>query len=63
MTENENELPLESRKGFGALPPEKRREIASIGGKAAINRHKFDTESARAAGKKRKKVDTTDQNG
>jgi uncharacterized protein len=42
-------------KGFAALTPEKRREIASKGGKAAHAKgtaHEFDSEEARSAGRK-----------
>ena len=42
------------KKGFASLSPEKRREIASKGGKAVHqkgNAHKFNSETARKAGK------------
>jgi general stress protein YciG len=42
-------------RGFGALTPERRREISSKGGKAAHVKgtaHEFDAEEARAAGRK-----------
>lgn len=42
-------------KGFAAISPERRREIASKGGKAAHAKgtaHKFTTDEARAAGTK-----------
>lgn len=45
-----------SRKGFASLTPERRREIASLGGKTAHAKgtaHEFNTEEARAAGRKR----------
>jgi general stress protein YciG len=43
-----------SRRGFAAMSPEKQREIASLGGKAAHAKgvaHEFDVEQARAAGR------------
>jgi len=43
-------------RGFAAMSPEKKREIASLGGRAAHacgRAHQFSTEEARAAGKKR----------
>lgn len=43
-------------RGFAALTPEKKKEIASMGGRAAHasgRAHQFSTEEARAAGKKR----------
>lgn len=43
-------------RGFAAMSPEKKREIASLGGRAAHasgRAHTFSTEEARAAGKKR----------
>lgn len=43
------------RRGFAAMSPEKRREIASRGGKAAHEQgrgHEWDSEAARAAGRK-----------
>lgn len=45
-----------ARRGFAAMTPEKRREIAAKGGKAAheLGRaHRFTPEEASAAGKKR----------
>jgi general stress protein YciG len=44
-----------SRKGFASMDPEKQREIASKGGKAAHmsgHAHQFTTEEARVAGRK-----------
>jgi len=44
-----------SKRGFAALDPEKQREIARLGGKAAHAQgkaHEFTSEEARAAGKK-----------
>ena len=43
------------RGGFASMTPEKKREIASMGGKAAHKlgvAHKWDSESARIAGRK-----------
>jgi general stress protein YciG len=43
-------------RGFAAMSPEKKREIAGMGGRAAHasgRAHRFSTEEARAAGKKR----------
>ena len=45
-----------SRRGFAAMDPQRQREIASLGGRAAHqsgHAHEFTTEEARAAGKKR----------
>lgn len=42
-------------RGFAGMDPEKQREIASMGGKAAHesgNAHEFDSEEARKAGRK-----------
>jgi general stress protein YciG len=44
-----------SKRGFGSLDPEKQREIASKGGKAAHaqgSAHEFSSEEARVAGRK-----------
>ena len=44
-----------SRRGFAAMDPDRQREIASQGGKAAHasgNAHEFDSEEARRAGRK-----------
>lgn len=44
-----------SRRGFASMDPEKKREIASKGGKAAHasgNAHEFTSEEAREAGRK-----------
>ncbi len=48
--------PPRAKRGFAVLSPEKKREIASMGGKAAHEHgraHRFTSEEARAAGKKR----------
>ena len=45
----------ESRRGFASMNPQKQREIASMGGKAAHasgNAHEFSPEEAREAGRK-----------
>ena len=44
-----------ARRGFAAMSPEKQREIASLGGKAAHAKgtaHEFSPEEAREAGRK-----------
>lgn len=48
--------PRRSLRGFAAMDPQRQREIASLGGRAAHqsgHAHEFNTEEARAAGKKR----------
>lgn len=50
-------------RGFGALSPERRAEIASMGGKrshANGTAHKWDSETAAAAGRKRAKKSNPD---
>ncbi len=45
-----------SRRGFAAMDPQRQREIASLGGRAAHqsgHAHEFTSEEARAAGRKR----------
>ncbi|MDB5947762.1 MAG: hypothetical protein JWQ33_2788 [Ramlibacter sp.] len=45
-----------SLRGFAAMDPQRQREIASLGGRAAHqsgHAHEFTSEEARAAGKKR----------
>lgn len=52
---NNNNNNNNSKRGFAAMDPEKQREIASKGGKAAHesgNAHEFDSEEAREAGRK-----------
>jgi general stress protein YciG len=47
-------------RGFAAMSPEKKKEIASMGGRAAHacgRAHQFSSEEARAAGKKRHQGD------
>ncbi|WBY03252.1 KGG domain-containing protein [Ramlibacter tataouinensis] len=51
--------PRRSLRGFAAMDPQRQREIASLGGRAAHqsgHAHEFNTEEARAAGKKRHAV-------
>lgn len=48
--------PQRRPRGFAAMSPEKKKEIASLGGRAAHasgRAHQFSSEEARAAGKKR----------
>jgi len=47
--------PSKGKRGFGSMSPEKQREIASKGGRAAHMKgtaHEWTTETARAAGRK-----------
>ena len=49
------EKPQKKHRGFAAMDPERQREIASLGGKAAHAKgtaHKWNEATARAAGKK-----------
>ena len=51
--------PKKSRRGFAAMDPQRQREIASLGGRAAHrsgHAHQFSTEEARAAGRRRHEV-------
>lgn len=51
MADNNNT----DKRGFASMDPEKQREIASKGGKAAHEKgtaHEFDSEEAREAGRK-----------
>lgn len=55
-------------RGFAGMDPEKQREIASKGGKAAHesgNAHEFDSEEAREAGRKggQERANRGNQNG
>ncbi|HEU0110013.1 MAG TPA: KGG domain-containing protein [Flavisolibacter sp.] len=60
MSENRNpeeqrEMNQKSRRGFAAMDPERQRQIASEGGRAAHRQgvaHEWSTEEARQAGKK-----------
>jgi general stress protein YciG len=48
--------PRRSPRGFAAMDPQRQREIASLGGRAAHqsgHAHEFTSEEARAAGRKR----------
>ena len=48
--------PRRSPRGFAAMDPQRQRQIASLGGRAAHqsgHAHEFTTEEARAAGRKR----------
>ena len=57
MQETTSPTPSEKRlRGFAAMSPEKKKEIASMGGRAAHacgRAHQFTSEEGRAAGKKR----------
>jgi general stress protein YciG len=55
-----------SNRGFASMDPQKQREIASEGGKAAHasgNAHEFDSEEARRAGAMSHKNDGNSQSG
>lgn len=55
-----------SNRGFASMDPEKQREIASKGGKAAHEKgtaHEFDSEEAREAGRQSHKNDNNNNNG
>lgn len=55
MQENQRQEQQKSRRGFAAMSPERQREIASQGGRAAHQQgvaHEWSAEEARAAGKK-----------
>lgn len=57
MQENgmQDQLPLKSRRGFAAMSPERQKEIASQGGRAAHQQgvaHEWNKNEARLAGKK-----------
>lgn len=59
-----NARPRRSLRGFAAMDPQRQREIASLGGRAAHqsgHAHEFNTEEARAAGKKRHAVRSSDR--
>ncbi len=54
--DNDGSAPRRSLRGFAAMDPERQREIASLGGRAAHqsgHAHEFTSEEARAAGRKR----------
>jgi general stress protein YciG len=55
-TDNLKPIAKKSLRGFAAMDPQRQREIASLGGRAAHqsgHAHEFTSEEARAAGKKR----------
>jgi hypothetical protein len=55
MQENQRQEGQKSRRGFAAMSPERQREIASQGGRAAHQQgvaHEWSADEARAAGKK-----------
>ncbi|MCR4279650.1 MAG: KGG domain-containing protein [Candidatus Zambryskibacteria bacterium] len=55
----------QDNRGFAGMDPEKQREIASKGGKAAHesgNAHEFDSEEARRAGQKGGRASGGNQN-
>lgn len=55
MQENPRQEQPKSRRGFAAMSPERQRQIASQGGRAAHEQgvaHEWSTDEARAAGKK-----------
>ena len=55
MQENERQESQKSRRGFAAMSPERQREIASQGGRAAHQQgvaHEWSREEAKEAGKK-----------
>ena len=56
QTETALPAPRKALRGFAAMDPQRQREIASLGGRAAHLRghaHEFTSEEARAAGRKR----------
>ncbi len=58
--------PRRSLRGFAAMDPQRQREIASLGGRAAHqsgHAHEFSSEEARAAGRKRHARTSTAGNG
>jgi general stress protein YciG len=55
-SEHQAAAPRRSLRGFAAMDPQRQREIASLGGRAAHqsgHAHEFTSEEARAAGRKR----------
>lgn len=55
MQENQRQDQQKSRRGFAAMSPERQREIASQGGRAAHQQgvaHKWSADEAKEAGKK-----------
>ena len=58
--------PRRSLRGFAAMDPQRQREIASLGGRAAHqsgHAHEFSSEEARAAGRKRHARTSSSGNG
>lgn len=58
--------PKRSLRGFAAMDPQRQREIASLGGRAAHqsgHAHEFTSEEARAAGRKRHAKTTSSHAG
>lgn len=56
MTEKSGNSAPRAKRGFAAMSPERQRQIASLGGRAAHqsgHAHEFTSEEARVAGKKR----------
>jgi len=56
LPERHEMMPRRSVRGFAAMDPQRQREIASLGGRAAHqsgHAHEFNSEEARAAGRKR----------
>jgi general stress protein YciG len=54
--DSDTPTPRRSLRGFAAMDPQRQREIASLGGRAAHqsgHAHEFTSEEARAAGRKR----------
>ncbi len=54
--EKDSGTPRRSLRGFAAMDPQRQKEIASLGGRAAHqsgHAHEFTSEEARAAGRKR----------
>ncbi|HEX3345597.1 MAG TPA: KGG domain-containing protein [Polyangiaceae bacterium] len=57
-------IPVMAKRGFAALDPEKQREIARLGGRAAHAQgkaHEFTSEEARVAGRKGGEVVSNDK--
>ena len=60
------QTPKKALRGFAAMDPQRQREIASLGGRAAHqsgHAHEFTSEEARAAGKKRHARNASDSGG
>lgn len=55
MTQEQDNRPAQAGRGFAGMDPQRRQEIAREGGRAAHrsgNAHQFNSEEARAAGRK-----------